>query len=402
MNYEYLLIRYAELSLKGKKRASFERKLEQNIRGALKSFPNVKTNRSFGRMFIKLNGEDVTKVSDQLKDVFGIYSFSPALKVELDETSICEAGLWAINDALPSGEGTFKVSVRRTNKNFPIGSQEMNRVVGGYILKSMEQVTVNVHEPDVHLKVEIREEAAYITCKVIKGAGGLPVGTSGKVMLMLSGGIDSPVAGYLALKRGVTIEAVHFHSPPFTNERAKQKVEDLCKVLTKYGATIKLHIVPFTDIQTAIHKQIPDNFEMTVMRRFMLRISESIALKNGAKAIVNGESLGQVASQTLESMYAINEVTNLPILRPLITMDKLEVIDYAHKIDTYDISIRPYEDCCTIFLPAESKTKPNLDKAKRYESYFNIEEMVSQAVGNIETITISQEENNNSSFDSLF
>jgi len=402
MNYEYLLIRYAELSLKGKKRNYFERKLESNIREALIDFPNVRTSRSFGRMFVQLNGEDENKVSKQLQEVFGIYSFSPALKVPLDETAICEGGYLAVQDALPSGEGTFKVSVRRTNKKFPVGSQEMNRVVGGYILKNIDKLSVNVHEPEVHLKVEIRDEAAYISCKVIKGAGGLPVGTSGKVMLMLSGGIDSPVAGYLALKRGVTLEVVHFHSPPYTSERAKQKVEDLVKVLSNYGATINLHIVPFTDIQTAIHKQIPDNFEMTIMRRFMLRISEKLAINNDAKAIVNGESLGQVASQTLESMYTINEVTTMPILRPLVTMDKLEVIDYAKKIGTYDISIRPYEDCCTIFLPAESKTKPNLSKAQKYESYFDIEEMVSQAINNIETIEFKKGEGNDSTFEQLF
>lgn len=400
MNYEYLLIRYAELSLKGKKRTYFERKLELNIIEVLKPFPNIKTSRSFGRMFVQLNGEDEKKVSEHLQEVFGIYSFSPALKVPLDETSICQGGLWAVNDALPSGSGSFKVSVRRTNKNFPIGSQEMNHIVGGHILRNMEKITVNVHEPDIHLKVEIRDEASYISCKVIKGAGGLPVGTSGKVMLMLSGGIDSPVAGYLALKRGVTLEVIHFHSPPYTTERAKQKVEDLVQVLTKYGANINLHIVPFTDIQTAIHKQIPDNYEMTVMRRFMLRISEKLAENKKAKAIVNGESLGQVASQTLESMYTINEVTSMPILRPLVTMDKLEVIDYAKKIGTYDISIRPYEDCCTIFLPSESKTKPNHLKVQKYESFFDIDEMVQHAVDNVETIKFNNSKDND--FEQLF
>ncbi|WP_416151503.1 tRNA uracil 4-sulfurtransferase ThiI [Salipaludibacillus sp. HK11] len=402
MNYEHLLVRYAELSLKGKKRKFFEQKLESNIRIALQSYPEVRTSRSFGRMFIKLNGEDENKVADVLQDVFGIYSFSPALKVPLDEQSICEAGLWAVKDALSANGGTFKVSVRRPNKDFPIGSQEMNKVVGGYILKKIDELSVDVHEPDVHLKVEIREEAAYISCKVIKGAGGLPVGTSGKVMLMLSGGIDSPVAGYLALKKGVTLEVVHFHSPPFTNDRARQKVEDLAKVLTKYGAKINLHVIRFTDIQTTIHKQIPDNYEMTVTRRFMLRISEKLAEINGAKAIVNGESLGQVASQTLESMFTINEVTNMPILRPLITMDKLEVIDYARKIGTYDISILPHEDCCTIFLPSESKTKPNYLKAQKYESYLNIDEMVDQAVDHVETMEITKQEEANSSFDDLF
>ncbi|MCR6107598.1 tRNA 4-thiouridine(8) synthase ThiI [Salipaludibacillus agaradhaerens] len=380
MKYDHILIRYAELSLKGKNRKQFEQKLERNIREVLKGFEAIKVKRSFGRMFVKLNGEEETAVCQKLQTVFGIHSLSPSIKIALSEKEISEGALWAAEDALPSGRGTFKVSVRRTNKDFPIGSQEMNKVIGGHILRNMNEISVDVHNPDVELKVEIRSEAAYISSKVLKGAGGLPVGTSGKVLLMLSGGIDSPVAGYLALKRGVTLEAIHFHSPPFTNERAKQKVEDLVKVLTQFGGTIKLHIVPFTDVQTLIHKQVPDNYEMTVTRRFMLRIAEKIAKVNHAKAIVNGESLGQVASQTLDSMYTINSVTNLPVLRPLITMDKLEVIEQARKIGTYEISILPYEDCCTIFLPAESKTKPDKDKAERYESFLNLEEIIDDAV----------------------
>ncbi|MCR6095515.1 tRNA 4-thiouridine(8) synthase ThiI [Salipaludibacillus agaradhaerens] len=380
MKYDHILIRYAELSLKGKNRKQFEQKLERNIREVLKGFEAIKVKRSFGRMFVKLNGEEETAVCQKLQTVFGIHSLSPSIKIALSEKEISEGALWAAEDALPSGRGTFKVSVRRTNKDFPIGSQEMNKVIGGHILRNMNEISVDVHNPDVELKVEIRSEAAYISSKVLKGAGGLPVGTSGKVLLMLSGGIDSPVAGYLALKRGVTLEAIHFHSPPFTNERAKQKVEDLVKVLTQFGGTIKLHMVPFTDVQTLIHKQVPDNYEMTVTRRFMLRIAEKIAKVNHAKAIVNGESLGQVASQTLDSMYTINSVTNLPVLRPLITMDKLEVIEQARKIGTYEISILPYEDCCTIFLPAESKTKPDKDKAERYESFLNLEEIIDDAV----------------------
>ncbi|MCR6111655.1 tRNA 4-thiouridine(8) synthase ThiI [Bacillus sp. A301a_S52] len=380
MRYDHILIRYAELSLKGKNRKQFEQKLERNIREVLKSFEAIKIKRSFGRMFVKLNGEEERAVCQKLQTVFGIHSLSPSIKVALSEEEISEGALWAAEDALPTGKGTFKVSVRRTNKDFPTGSQEMNKVIGGHILRHMDDISVDVHNPDVELKVEIRSEAAYISSKILKGAGGLPVGTSGKVMLMLSGGIDSPVAGYLALKRGVTLEAIHFHSPPFTNERAKQKVEDLVKVLTQFGGTIKLHIVPFTDVQTLIHKQVPDNYEMTVTRRFMLRIAEKIANVQHAKAIVNGESLGQVASQTLDSMYTINSVTNLPVLRPLITMDKLEVIEQARKIGTYDISILPYEDCCTIFLPAESKTKPDKDKAERYESFLNLEEIIDDAV----------------------
>ncbi|UTR15611.1 tRNA 4-thiouridine(8) synthase ThiI [Salipaludibacillus sp. LMS25] len=402
MTYDHILIRYAELSLKGKNRKQFEQKLDRNIREVLRDFEAIKVKRSYGRMFVKLNGEDETAVCQKLQTVFGIHSLSPSIKVALSEEKISEGALWAANDALPTGKGTFKVSVRRTNKDFPTGSQEMNKVIGGHILRHMDGISVDVHHPDVELKVEIRSEAAYISSKVLKGAGGLPVGTSGKVLLMLSGGIDSPVAGYLALKRGVTLEAIHFHSPPFTNERAKQKVEDLVKILTQYGGAIKLHIVPFTDVQTLIHKQVPDNYEMTVTRRFMLRIAEKIADMQHAKAIVNGESLGQVASQTLDSMYTINSVTNLPVLRPLITMDKLEVIEQARKIGTYDISILPYEDCCTIFLPAESKTKPDKDKAERYESFLNVEDIVEDAVNRttVHEMTVTADEE--SEIDKLF
>ncbi|SES35547.1 tRNA uracil 4-sulfurtransferase ThiI [Salipaludibacillus aurantiacus] len=402
MHYDHILIRYAELSLKGKNRKQFEKKLEANIRDVLKEFPAIKVRRSFGRMFVKLNGENGHAVTDHLKDVFGIHSLSPSLKVQLNKEDICEGALWAAEDSLPEGRGTFKVSVRRTNKDFPLRSQEMNKVIGGHVLRNMENISVDVHNPDVELKVEIRDDAAYISAKVINGAGGLPVGTSGKVMLMLSGGIDSPVAGYLALKRGVTLEAVHFHSPPFTNERAKQKVEDLVQVLTRFGGKINLHIVPFTDIQTTIHKQVPDNYEMTVMRRFMLRISEKLAENREAKGLVNGESLGQVASQTLDSMYTINEVTAMPVLRPLITMDKMEVIDYARRIGTYDISILPFEDCCTIFLPAESKTKPNKLKASRYESFLDIDQMVNEAVENTAVKEFSRNMELDEDFDNLF
>lgn len=402
MKYNHILIRYAELALKGKNRKDFEKKLQENVKNAMKEFPKVKVVRSFGRMFIELNGVDENKVSERLKDIFGIYSFSPALKVVLEQDKINDAALWAIKDAIPEESGTFKVSARRVNKKYPLGSQELNHEIGGHILRNTENIKVDVHNPDLEVKVEIRDDAAYIMCKTIQGAGGLPVGTAGKVLLMLSGGIDSPVAGYLALKRGVQLEAIHFHSPPFTSERARQKVEDLTKVLTKFGGDIKLHIVPFTETQKAIHEHVPSKYEMTVTRRFMLRIAERAAEKFGALAIVNGESLGQVASQTLHSMNAINEVTNFPVLRPLITMDKIEVIDIAKKIGTYDISILPYEDCCTIFLPPQTVTKPTKDKAKAYEQGMDIDYYVENAVNGIETVIISSKEKVDKEFEELF
>jgi thiamine biosynthesis protein ThiI len=387
MNYEYILIRYAELALKGKNRSLFEKKLQENIKNALKPYPDVKIERTFGRLFIHLNEVDHQPIMGHLAKIFGIHSFSLAVKVENDLEKIRDGALRAISE-ISAGKKTFKVSARRANKGFPIDSQKLNYEIGSYILQNTEDLTVNVHTPDIDVKVEVRETSTYISCAVFKGMGGLPVGTGGKVVLMLSGGIDSPVAGFLAMKRGVKFEAIHFHSPPYTNERAKQKVIDLTKVLTEYGGKIRLHVVPFTNIQMLIQKNIPGNYTMTIMRRIMLRISEEIANRQKAFAITTGESLGQVASQTLHSMYTINEVTNMPMIRPLVTMDKLEVIEIAQKIGTYDLSILPYEDCCTIFLPAETKTKPLREKANRFEQKLDIDALVEEAVLNIEVIDI--------------
>ncbi|OIJ12430.1 tRNA 4-thiouridine(8) synthase ThiI [Anaerobacillus alkalilacustris] len=387
MNYDHIVIRYAELALKGKNRSTFERRLQENIKVALKPYPAAKIERTFGRMFIKLNGENHEEIAEKLSKIFGIHSFSLAVKVDNELEKIQDGALRAISEVL-SGTMTFKVSAKRANKGFPINSQTLNYEVGSYILRNTHDLTVNVHNPDIEVKVEVRETSTYISCAVYKGSGGLPVGTGGKVVLMLSGGIDSPVAGYLAMKRGVKIEAIHFHSPPYTNERAKQKVMDLTKVLTEYGGKIRLHVVPFTKTQMTIHQNIPSNYTMTIMRRMMLRISERIAQEQKAFAITTGESLGQVASQTLHSMHTINEVTNMPMIRPLVTMDKLEVIELAQKIGTYDLSILPYEDCCTIFLPPETKTKPTRDKANLFEEKLDVEALVQEAVSNVEIIDI--------------
>ncbi len=390
MRYDHILVRYGELALKGKNRAQFEKKLEQNIRFAVSGAPNCKVKRTFGRIMIELHGEPPTTVMEPLRHVFGISSFSLAMKAANKEEEIKETALQAFLQQ-SGAKKTFKVNARRSYKPFPISSQEMNQRIGGYVLKNTDNVTVDVHHPDIEINVEIREQGTFITCGRIEGAGGLPVGTAGKVMLMLSGGIDSPVAGYLALKRGAELEAVHFHSPPYTNERARKKVEDLTSVLTAFGGPVTLHVVPFTELQKAIHANIPSNYAMTIMRRMMLRITERIAEKRGIKALANGESLGQVASQTLESMHTINEVTNMPILRPLVTMDKQEVIDISDKIGTYPISILPYEDCCTIFLPSDSVTKPRRDKAARFEQAFDFEPYMEEAVENTEMMTFGRE-----------
>ncbi|MFC0015627.1 MULTISPECIES: tRNA uracil 4-sulfurtransferase ThiI [Allobacillus] len=383
MEYNHLLIRYGELVLKGKNKKHFIQKLENNMRKALIDFPNTKIQAKRDHMYILLNGESAEGVSDVCKQVFGIHSFSLALKVENEKEAIKEAALAALEKE--SGQ-TFKVTTKRPNKSFPISSQEMNQILGGHLLSNTEGWVVNVHKPDVEVRVEIRKDATYITSSKTAGKGGMPVGTAGKSLLLMSGGIDSPVAGYLAMKRGVELEAIHFHSPPFTSERARQKVEDLAEKLTRFGGKITLHIIPFTEVQQKIHKEMPENYGMTIMRRMMLRISEMVAEKRDILSMITGESLGQVASQTMESMHTINEVTNYPVLRPLISMDKLDIIDISKEIDTYEISIRPYEDCCTIFVPKQPKTKPRREKVNAFESNVDFTEELQRAVDGMETV----------------
>ena len=392
MQYDHILIRYGELGLKGKNIKQFILQLQKNIQQALKEFPDVKVTRSLGRMFVVLNGQDPEPIMEKCKKVFGIYSLSLAMKVSNDEEAIKEGALAALLQSKDAK--TFKVAVRRANKSFPIRSQEMNQVLGAHLLKNSSGYTVNVHQPDVEIRVEIREKATYITSTVVRAAGGLPVGTGGKSLLLLSGGIDSPVAGYLMMKRGVEIEAVHFHSPPFTSERAKQKVLDLAQVLTQFGGSIKVHLVPFTELQQEIFKSIPERYAMTVMRRVMLTISEKICQQENILSLTTGESLGQVASQTLASMNVINEVTNLPVLRPLVALDKEEIIAHSKKIGTYDISIRPYEDCCTIFVPASPVTNPKRSTVNELESKTDFSSLIDKAMDGVEVVTIKSGANN--------
>ncbi|WP_227936585.1 tRNA uracil 4-sulfurtransferase ThiI [Alkalihalobacillus deserti] len=400
MIYDHILIRFGELALKGKNRSVFEKRLLENIKMSLKSVPNLQIKRTFGRIMIELNGENHEPVVGKLKDIFGIHSFSLAFKVENELEAMQKGALKVLRSY--ENANTFKITARRAYKPFPLDTMQLNREVGGYVLENTPGVTVDVHNPDVDIRVEVRETATYITSASYQGAGGLPVGTSGKVLLLLSGGIDSPVAGYLTMKRGAKIEAVHFHSPPYTNERAKQKVIDLAKTLTKFGNSVVLHLVPFTDVQKHIHSEIPSNMQMTIMRRIMLRISERIALDRGILALGTGESLGQVASQTLHSMNTINEVTNLPIIRPLVTMDKLEVIKIAQKIDTYETSILPFEDCCTIFLPPDSKTRPKREHANKYEQYLEMDKYIDDAVARTEKMVLTSSAPVNKEVDNLF
>ena len=400
MQYDHLLIRFDEIALKGNNKKEFIIKLQENIQHKLRSFSGLKVKRTQGRMFILLNGNDPEPIIQKCQHVFGIHSIRLAIKVENEESAIKAAALYALEYA--KDVETFKISTRRVDKSFPIHSQDMNRHVGAHLLTNTDGYKVNVHKPDLHIRIEIRHDATYITSNTIPGLGGLPVGTSGKSLLLLSGGIDSPVAGYLAMKRGVSIEAIHFHSPPFTSERAKQKVIDLTEKLTHYGHAIRIHLVPFTEIQQKIFKEIPGPYAMTVMRRVMLQISERICVKNNILSLTTGESLGQVASQTMESMHVINQVTNYPIIRPLVAMDKNDIVTLSEQIDTYNISIRPYEDCCTIFVPKSPKTKPNKEKVLHLESKVNFTSCIEDAIKQTEVMKITEQDTTNSKYQDLF
>ncbi|OCA81934.1 MULTISPECIES: tRNA uracil 4-sulfurtransferase ThiI [Bacillaceae] len=391
MRFDHIVIRYGEITLKKRNRKGFIVQLRKNIKKALSDYPEVRIEAQHERMYVHLQGADYKPIMDILKKIYGISSISPALKVDKEISAIQESALFYINH-LTTKIRTFKIDAKRADKTYPYSTYDLNGLVGGYCLQHVDGLTVDVHNPDLKLRVEVRQDAAYITGEKIIGAGGLPIGSSGSAMLMLSGGIDSPVAGYLTMKRGVEIECVHFYSPPFTSERSKQKVIDLANKLAEVNGRMVLHVVPFTEIQKLIQKQIPDNYTMTTTRRLMLRITDAIREKQNALAIVTGESLGQVASQTMESMFTINEVTNTPILRPLIAMDKTDIIEIAEKIDTHEISIRPFEDCCTVFTPANPKTKPKREKVGHYESYVDFEPLIKEALDKTEMLVFTGKE----------
>jgi len=382
MNYDSILIRYGELALKGKNRDQFEQTLMRNVKQVLAGFPQIKVSRNYGRMYVELNGEDANEILSRLQRVFGISSVSPVVRTPAEPDAIKEAALQMVR-ALHPEPRTFRVETRRADKRFPLKSMEVSRLVGTHILRNVPQIKVDLHQPETVVNIEIRAEGTFLSSQTLPGPGGLPVGASGKVLLLLSGGIDSPVAGWMMLKRGVTLEAIHYHSYPFTSERSLQKVRDLAHKLTYWGGTVRLHVVPFTEIQTAIREKCPEDYLITIMRRFMMRIAERVAANTGALALATGESLGQVASQTLESMNTINHVVNIPILRPLIGMDKTEITEISRQIDTYELSILPYEDCCTIFTPKNPVTRPKLATAERFEEKLDVEALVEDAVQRI-------------------
>lgn len=387
MQYSEIMIRYGELSTKKKNRMRFINKLKNNMEHVLSIYPDVsvKTDRDRGHVY--LNGTDYHEVAESLKEIFGIQAFSPSFKVEKNVDTLVKAVQEIMTSVYKDGM-TFKITAKRSDHSFELDSRALNHTLGDAVFSVLPNIKAQMKQPDINLKVEIRDEAAYISYENIRGAGGLPVGTSGKGMLMLSGGIDSPVAGYLALKRGVDIEAVHFASPPYTSPGALKKAHDLTRKLTKFGGNIQFIEVPFTEIQEEIKEKAPEAYLMTLTRRFMMRITDRIRENRNGLVIINGESLGQVASQTLESMQAINAVTATPIIRPVVTMDKLEIIDIAQKIDTFDISIQPFEDCCTIFAPDRPKTNPKIKNTEQYEKRMDVEGLVERAVAGIMVITI--------------
>ena len=383
-----ILIKYGELTTKKQNRNLFINTLYQNIKEALKE-EAVKIEKNRVRMFIEpLEEQEIEPIIEKLTKIFGIHSIVIAYPVDNNIDTIKTA---VLEIARNHTFETFKVETKRSNKKFPIPSMEFNKVIGGLLLKNIPDIKVDVHQPDYTVKIEIREKSTYIYGREIKGAGGYPVGVAGKGLLMLSGGIDSPVAGYLAMKRGIKIECLYFESPPHTSLMAKNKVKQLVECLSVYQPNIKLHVINFTNIQENIYKNINPDYMITIMRRMMYRISEQMMQKRNCLILINGESVGQVASQTLPSMRVINAVTNLPVIRPVACLDKLEIIEIAKRIGTYETSILPYEDCCTIFLPKHPVINPKLEKCLEYKKTFDFKTLLEEAVHQVETISIQQE-----------
>ena len=387
-----ILIKYGELTTKKANRNLFINIITDNIRASLANY-NVNIEKNRVRMFITVTPSSFDEVLNILQNIFGIHSIVVAYKVNTNIDTIYSSVLEVASSV---DFNTFKVETDRADKSFPISSPDFSRNIGAHILKNIPSKKVDVHNPDYLLRLEIRHDYTYIYSKEIKGSGGYPLGVAGKGLLMLSGGIDSPVAGYLAMKRGIKLECIYFESPPHTTPAAKNKVESLVRILNKYQPSIRLHVINFTKIQEAIYKNIDPTYMITIMRRMMYRITEKVLRERKCYVIINGESVGQVASQTLTSMQVINNVTNLPVIRPVACFDKLEIIDISRKIGTYETSILPYEDCCTIFLPKHPVINPDLSTAIKYENSFDYATLIEEAVNTRETIVI---DNNFKKFD---
>lgn len=377
-----IMIKYGELTTKKANRNEFIKILYKNIKKTLSDY-EIEIRKDRVRMYIECNGTDLNQVLLKLKKVFGLHGIVVCHKVNTNIEDIKEKTL----EILKKIEGkTFKIITKRADKRFEIPSLEFNDIMGGFVLRNTD-LKVDVHHPDINVNIEIRNEGTFIYTDQIQGIGGYPVGVQGKGLLMLSGGIDSPVAGYLSLKRGVDLECLYFESPPHTSVEAKNKVIALANIINEYSGNIKVNIVPFTKLQEAIYKNVPDSYNITIMRRMMYRIAHRLCIKKNLRVIINGESIGQVASQTLTSMIVINEVTNMPVIRPVGCMDKSEIIEVSKKIGTYETSILPFEDCCTIFLPSHPVINPKLDKCIKYETFINYEELIEECINNIEVIT---------------
>ena len=372
-----ILIKYGELTTKKDNRKFFIKELVKNIR---KKIDNIEIEYSLDRMYIKSSNLD--EVIIKLKEIFGIYSIIECYKVNANIDEIKNTILTLLNK---QNFNTFKVVTKRSDKSFLVSSMDFSSQMGAFILKNIPS-KVDVHNPDLYVNIEIKNGYTYIYFNEIKGLGGYPVGVQGKGLLMLSGGIDSPVAGYLSLKRGIDIECIYFDSPPHTSIEAKNKVIDLAHILNKYSGRIKINVIHFTKLQETIYKNVPNEYMITIMRRMMYRIAHKLALKNKCKVIINGESIGQVASQTLTSINTINSVTNFPVIRPVACLDKLEIIEISKKIGTYDISIKPYEDCCTVFVPKHPSINPNINKCLEFEKMFDYESLIDEAINNNEVI----------------
>ncbi len=396
------LIRYGEIGLKGQNRRQFEDILQRNIKQAIVNTHNhtgAQISKSYGRFYVSgIEADEEEAYLDKLSRVPGIVAVNPAFAVENDLSKIKQTAILAIKQAIEqiafsqsqslSEAVTFKVDTRRADKSFPLKSPEVNQEIGAAILRNVPGLTVDVHNPDIHLAIEIRKQGTYVYWNQKRGPGGLPVGSSGKGILLISGGIDSPVAGYMAMKRGVAIDALHFWSYPITGERARDKVVDICRVLRQYNPRLRLFIAPFTKIQTEIMEKCPEKYRVTIMRRMMMRVASEVCRKLGGMAIFTGESLGQVASQTLQSLQVIEEAAGFPVLRPLICFDKIETIQMAEEIGTYDISCLPYEDCCSVFVPKHPVTKPRLNETVKAEKHLDIEKLTEECATNIEQMDI--------------
>ena len=387
MKYTEIMVRYGELSTKGKNRKDFIGRLAGNVTKVLREFPQVEIHPRHDRMHIVLNDAPFEEVDQRLKKVFGIQTYSPTIKVEKTLAEIEKTALALMKETFKKGM-TFKVNTKRSDHQFLYDTNELNKMVGDYLFSHMDDLKVEMKHPDIVLRIEVRKDAVYISNQLLHGAGGMPVGTGGRAVMMLSGGIDSPVASYLALKRGVDIDMVHFYSPPYTTEKALNKAKELTGILANYAGKINFIAVPFAEIQETIKEKIPEGYLMTVQRRFMLQLADKIRAKRRGLAIFNGESVGQVASQTLESMAAINDVTTTPVVRPVATMDKTEIIKLAEEIGTFDLSIQPFEDCCTIFAPPRPKTKPKIEKAREFENRLDVGGLIERALAGIQVTSI--------------